>query len=138
MWAPGITRIEFVADMGESPACVHRSTGVIFLNRRIWKELETKFPDLHRDIKFFILLHEWAHVTLQSRDEKLVDKFAHKVYLSYGKSLKASNYALTYLLDARKRGHAERMLNQFNRAWEFDRFANRNPKIKTSSPFKLN
>lgn len=128
VWAPGITSIQYVADLGSTPACVHRATGTIYVSLRIWNELKRKFPKHHKDIKLFILLHEFAHVSLKSTDEKEVDREAFRLYLQFpGKSLKAAVYALTRLLKHNSPEHLERMAAQLHRAINYDKTINKNP-----------
>jgi hypothetical protein len=122
-WANGVKDIVFVEDgsLGNTPAAVHRASGIIYFNRDVWNKLNP-------DQRFFLLLHEAAHVWLKSSDEKLVDALAHKLYLEKGKSLKNSFLAITRNLTFNNPEHFKRVKNQFKRAWEFDRIVNKNPK----------
>tara|TARA_R110001606_G_scaffold18895_1_gene70210 strand:- start:241 stop:624 length:384 start_codon:yes stop_codon:yes gene_type:complete len=118
-WAPGVTAIEYVTDLGTTPASVNRRTGTIYINLRIWKRL----PPSHR---FFVLLHEMGHIVLKTKDEKAVDDWAFKEYAARGYSLKESVKALTRLLSFAGREHTERANLQLARAKAFDRRVNKN------------
>jgi hypothetical protein len=118
-WAKGITAVQFVTDLGDTPAAVDRYSGIIYLNGRMW-------PTLTKDQKFFVLLHEWAHIQLQSTDEKAVDKLAFEEYSRRGYSLKQSVNALTRLLNFSDREHYERAYLQLQRAIQYDKEHNNN------------
>ena len=55
VWSDGIKRIKFANNLNGSPAAVHRASGVIYLDKKIWNDLEKFYPDYHKDIKYFIL-----------------------------------------------------------------------------------
>lgn len=126
-WANGVKDVRFVGNLKGSPACVHRKTGVILVDTQMWNDLKRRFPNHYKDIRYFILLHECAHIWLKSRNEKEVDALAFSIYARDNRSHKAAVYALTHLLTVGKRGHADRMRLQFQRAWNHDHFVNKNP-----------
>lgn len=133
MWADGIKSVRFVPSLPNgSPACVHRATGIILVDQGIWDRLKRDYPDYYKDMRYFILLHEYMHVALKSRNEKEVDAMARKVYLSENRSHKALIFVLTELLTVSKRGHKDRILLQFIDTWNHDYQVNRNPKMNFS------
>lgn len=117
-----IREIYFVNWLGNSPACVDRESGDIYINEELWKNI----PLAHR---LFILLHEWGHVALNTKDELEVDEFAHDLYMALGYSLKESVKALTRQLHYSNAQHLDRTQKQLSRAEEFDYFQNCNYKI---------
>ena len=107
-----ITSVKYLnefPDHNNSPAMVNRKTGELFINLDRWKDIAF----VHR---VFIILHELAHVVLDSSDEMAVDALAHKWYIEMGYSLTESVYALTKVLHADSKVNYERSLAQYNRA----------------------
>lgn len=80
---PSNAIIEGVRQLGKTPATVNRKTGVLYLNSDI-------VPMLNEDQLFFVMLHEMAHVVLQTKDESEADNWAFKQYQKTGRSLKDS------------------------------------------------
>lgn len=117
-----VKAIYYVPDLGNSPARVDRSSGEIFINARLWKNL----PFAHR---LFILLHEFGHVALDTSDELAVDEFAHRLYMEMGYPLSESVKALTQVLKYDDNGQQlERTKHQLTRAQQFDYYVNCNYK----------
>ncbi|MBC8051880.1 MAG: hypothetical protein H7Y13_02330 [Sphingobacteriaceae bacterium] len=121
-WATGITKIIRVADLGNTPARVNRRTGVMYLSLKHMKAM----PKEHR---LFVMLHEQAHVELQTTDEVKADAAAFKKYADRGYSLKASVKALTRVLNGENHEHAWRMYCQLKRAEQYDIKFNGNTKL---------
>jgi hypothetical protein len=119
-----VTKITMVADLGTTPATINRVTGEMFLNERIWKTL-------NKDQRLFILLHEAAHVTLNTTDELEADQWAFEQYAKLGGSLKESVKSLTRVLNYQNPEHYERTQAQLERALKFDSKFNNNPKAKS-------
>lgn len=112
-WATGITKITKVADLGNTPARVNRRTGEMFISLKHM----LKMPVEHR---LFVMLHEQAHVELQTTDEFKADELAFKRYADMGYSLNAAVKALTRVLDDSNREHYARMRKQLERAKAYD------------------
>jgi len=75
-------------------------------------------PASHRT---FIMLHEMAHVVLQTTDEIEADAWAFNQYAKLGLPLSESVKALTRILNPRSPEHNERMYLQLQRALKYDR-----------------
>ena len=120
--ATAITKITHVYDLGGTPARVNRRTGEMFLCIPQLKKL----PKEHR---LFIMLHEMAHVVLQTENEGEADAWAFAKYAEMGYSLKASVHALTDTLKAQFPQHYMRMWQQLQRAEKYDREVNHNTKF---------
>lgn len=112
-WATGITKIVRVPDLGATPARVNRRTGVMYISLKHMKAL----PVEHR---LFVMLHEQAHVELQTKDEFKADEAAFKKYADMGYSLNAAVKALTQVLNDKNPEHAWRMYLQLQRAKAYD------------------
>ncbi|MGN7988667.1 hypothetical protein ACTJKC_15065 [Pedobacter sp. 22226] len=112
-WAKGITKITRVADLGATPARVNRRTGEMFLSIRHMKAM----PKEHR---LFVMLHEKAHVELQTTDEVTADAKAFKEYADLGYSLNQSVKVLTSVLNEDNPEHHWRMYLQLQRAKAYD------------------
>lgn len=108
-WATKVRGVRYRNDLGNSPAAVGRTTGIIFINPRIW-------PTLTKDEQYFIICHEWAHIKGQLMDEKKTDALAFKRYVKSGRSLKATIYALAKILDLEN----PRVAAQLYRARKYD------------------
>ncbi len=114
-----ISKIYEVDDLGTTPARVNRETGELYINKRIW-------PTLSKNKRMFILLHEAGHATLKTRNEFEADEYAFNNYAAMGLPLSESIKALTQVLPFDKPQHEERVMAQFNRAFQYD---NRNKPI---------
>lgn len=121
MQAKTITKITYFPTLGGTPARVNRVTGEMQISLEHWKQL----PPEHR---FFIMLHELAHLVLQTRDEKAVDEWAFAEYAKRGYSLKQSVFALTKVLSFTNQEHYWRAYLQLERAREYDYYVNGNKK----------
>lgn len=121
VWAKKINRVIFVRDLGETPAMVGRASGTVYISGPWWNLLP-------KEQRLFILLHELGHLKLRTSNEKLVDAWAHREYLKRGYSLTQSIYALSRILNFRNPEHLERLENQYNRAYQYDKHVNKNPK----------
>lgn len=122
MYARGITRFE-VADesvLDDSPAAVHRKTGVCYINPALIRRL-----GMTKAMLVFMLLHENAHLVLNTDDELAVDAYAHKQYMDLGYSLKQSVYAHTKVLSFDKTEDFVRARLQLERALAYDHEHNR-------------
>ncbi|TKB96852.1 hypothetical protein [Pedobacter cryophilus] len=121
----GITEVVHVPDLGKTPASVNRKTGVMYISLKHTK----KMPFEHI---LFMMLHENAHVVLQTTDEVLADEKAFKDYADLGYSLNASIKALTQVLNEKNKDHAWRMYLQLERAKAYDLKKNGNTKFLTN------
>lgn len=117
--ATGITSIEYVRNIGSTPARVNRKTGHLQINMDV-------FPRLKDEHKAFVLLHEEGHVVLDSSDEMAVDEYAFKKYAALGYSLTESVKALTQVLNSKSPEHTKRAYLQLQRALEYDNKNNKN------------
>ena len=125
MPAKGITAIHWVDDLGDTPARVNRDTGEMYLSRKYMRHM----PQEHR---LFVMLHEMAHVVLQTTDEEQADAWAFQQYADMGYSLKAGVKALTRVLNDKNPEHAWRMYLQLRRAQDYDYRVNKNLKAYQS------
>lgn len=121
-WAKGITKVTWVADLGGTPARVNRRTGEMTCSTRHMMAM----PKEHR---LFVMLHEKAHVELQTTNEIVADAAAFREYADLGYSLNASVKALTRVLNDKNPEHAWRMYLQLQRAKAYDRSHYGNTKI---------
>ena len=112
VWSKGINGIRFVKNL-PGPAAVHRRSGVILLNPTIWKKLTI-------DQRYFVLLHEWAHIDLKSSNEVAVDHHAFKEYAKRHYRLSQAVKALTQILSFRSPEHMFRSKRMLQRAIAFD------------------
>lgn len=112
-WAKGITKITYVPDLGGTPARVNRRTGEMQLSLKHMRAM----PKEHR---LFVMLHEKAHVELQTTDEVKADAQAFKEYADLGYSLNAGVKALTKVLNDKNPEHFWRMYAQLKRAKAYD------------------
>ncbi|MFD1632029.1 hypothetical protein [Pseudopedobacter beijingensis] len=122
IWAKGITKIIKVPDLGMTPARVNRRTGVMEISVRHMRNM----PVAHR---LFVMLHEQAHVELQTTDEVKADAYAFKKYADMGYSLKESVKALTKVLNDKNPEHNWRMYLSLKRAEQYDLEFNGNLKF---------
>ncbi len=120
----GITEIVYVDDLKRNtPASVDRNTGVLYINLKVWNKIKVW------EHRFFVLLHEYAHVVLNTSDELAVDKLAFELYAKYGCSLTKSVTALSELLNNNNPDHCWRTYLQLERAKEFDYKNNGNKEV---------
>lgn len=117
MAARGITSISFLPDLGSTPATVNKRTGQLFISLRHWRKMTPQQ-------RFFMLLHEAGHVTLQTSNEFEADRWAFEQYTSRGHSLKESVYALSKILSGRSPEHYHRVKAQLERALLHDQLNN--------------
>ncbi|MBK0383533.1 hypothetical protein I5M32_11250 [Pedobacter sp. SD-b] len=120
--AKGITDVVRVADLGRTPGCVNRRTGVMYISMK-------HINNMPKEHILFMMLHEKAHVELQTNDENLADEQAFKEYAALGYSLKESVKALTRVLDDKNPSHNWRMYQQLQRAEKYDIEKNGNTKL---------
>lgn len=123
----GITAIYEVDDLGTTPARVNRRTGELYINKKIWK-------DLDQDARLFVLLHEAGHVDQDTRSELKADNYAFHAYAQAGKPLTKSIQALTRLLHFNNPQHFDRVKAQTHRAFSYDFHINGN---QAADPEKL-
>ncbi|MEZ0610451.1 hypothetical protein ACAW74_18195 [Fibrella sp. WM1] len=71
-YAPGLTAIQFVDDV--PTAQTDADTGLTLINRQLWASLDTAQ-------RYFLLLHEQAHLTGQTEDELTADRLAIAQFL---------------------------------------------------------
>lgn len=123
--AKGFTKVYYVEHLGDSPtpARVNRITGELYINMSRWREIE---KEEHR---VFIVLHELAHVILNSSDEQEVDQLAFVMYTRLGYSLKESVRALSAVLSGNSPAHYWRVYLQLERAKMYDYTMNKNEKV---------
>jgi hypothetical protein len=119
----GITRVYFVEHIDRTPACCLRSTGEMWIDINKWRTFTY-------EQKVFIILHENAHIVLNTSDEKAVDKLAHEQYMAMGLSLTKSVHALTRVLSYSTDEHMERTVAQLKRAIVYDVLVNKNKKLE--------
>jgi hypothetical protein len=119
----GITAIvDYPTLPGGTPARVEMNTGVMERNMSVFNRI----PESHQ---MFIMLHEMAHVVLQTTNEIEADAWAFKQYADMGYPLSESVKALTRILNPNLREHNERMYLQTVRAEKYDREINHNTKV---------
>jgi len=115
-----IKSITVVPDLGSTPARVNRYTGAAYVNGRTW-------PDIPKESKLFILLHEAGHATKNTRDEIEADSFAFDAYARLGYPLSKSIQALTRVLNFSNPEHFDRVAAQLRRACMYDKLHNNQP-----------
>ena len=111
-WSVGIRRVVIAADLGATPAGVAPSSGILYINARLWKTLTPAE-------RFFVLLHEWAHIAGQTRSEYEADRLAFTEYARRGYSLRSAVFALTKILPFTSPEHYRRAVEQLERAIQF-------------------
>ena len=119
----GITEFVYTAYPGFSPAKANRRTGVVYINENVWEFLPTNH-------KLFVLLHEEAHIILDSNDEDEADALAFKRYADLGHSLNDSVLALSKVLTMSQPQHYWRVYRQLQRAKEYDYYNNGNKRFR--------
>lgn len=113
-----ISKIYEVDDLGTTPARVNRETGELYINKRVW-------PTLSKNKRMFILLHEAGHASLKTRNEFEADEYAFNNYAAMGLPLSESIKALSRVLPFDKPQHEQRVMAQFNRAFQYDNSRNK-------------
>ncbi|MEZ5047481.1 MAG: hypothetical protein R2831_10870 [Chitinophagaceae bacterium] len=101
-----------------TPARCNRRTGQIWINDEVMRGI----PHAHR---YFILLHELGHITLNTSNELEADRFAFKHFIESGYPLTESVKALSRVLTGSNDEHVDRVATQIERAKYIDSF---NPK----------
>lgn len=101
-------------DLGATPAGVHPGSGILYINARLWNNLTEAE-------RFFILLHENAHIQGQTRSEYEADRLAFEEYARRGYSLRSAVFALTKILPFTTPEHYQRAVQQLQRAIEFQK-----------------
>lgn len=92
MFANGIYGFRFRKDMMPvSVASVNTKTGIIDINEAIWAKIPAQ-------VRFFVLLHEYAHIHYQTTSELIADAMALKHFEEKGYSEKQAINALISLL----------------------------------------
>lgn len=117
--AKGITKINYVADLGKSPARVNRYTGECWINLKIWNQLPF-------EQRLFVLLHENAHVALCTTNELEADSLAFAQYAERGHKLTEAILSLTRILNFSNSEHYLRANVQLERAKLYDYHINGN------------
>jgi hypothetical protein len=100
-----------------SPAIANRVTGTVFLNIPYIK----KYTPAER---VFIVLHEIAHIFLQTKNEFEADQWAFDQYIKMGYKLTDAVKALTHTLHDTNQEHLARAQAQFIRAKNTDNMHN--------------
>lgn len=118
----GITQIIYKPNLGNTPASVNRETGVMYISLHHAKRM----PFEH---VLFMMLHEKAHVELQTTNEIEADERAFQEYAQLGYSLTESVKALTQVLNENNKEHAWRMYLALERAKKYDLLKNKNTKV---------
>jgi hypothetical protein len=122
MRAKGVTNVIWVHDLGNTPAMCDRNTGEMFCSIK-------HFQRMPLEQRLFVMLHEKAHLEHDTNSEDVADAQAFKEYAALGYSLTASVKALTQVLNDRNPEHLRRMINQLNRAKQYDLIKNGNTKL---------
>jgi hypothetical protein len=76
-----LKEIYILDEIADSPASSYIQNGIILVSAKHFDTYPTEY-------RFFILLHEYFHITAYSRDEELVDQLAFEEYAKRGYSLK--------------------------------------------------
>lgn len=110
-----IVKVHIVEHLNGSrtPARCNRRTGDIWINKEHTKGMKPEHL-------FFILLHELAHIKLNSSDELEVDKWASEQYVKCGYALTSSVQSLSSILTGDCEEHVERVKAQLDRATTID------------------
>lgn len=115
MAAKGITSIEFVANLGNSPASTHRPSG------KVWVNSSFLGPQMRKRYWDFILDHEEGHIVLDTKCEFKADAYASaKFFNKYCADPMDSVKALTEVLPMNTPEQRERVKRQTERAQKFD------------------
>jgi len=117
-----IVKVPFLPQGG--PASVNAITRKLTLSEEYWSTMKHEW-------KIFILLHELAHLNLNSSDELEVDAYAMKWYVKLGYSPKEAVYALTKVLNLRTTEQIQRIVQQLDLAKHYDYLYNNNKKAKS-------
>lgn len=122
--AKRITKVVYTEDLNNTPAAVNRSTGVLYIKPSV-------FNSFSHAQQAFIILHERAHVELDTDNEFLADEEAFRQYVKKGFPLSQSIYALSRVLTMNSPEHLQRVIAQLQRAKQFDKSVNHNAKVST-------
>ena len=103
-WAADITATVRTGRLkGGSPAAVHPTTGVLYLNGPVWDTLS-------ESERAFVVAHERGHLRGRTRDELTADRLGFAEYAAAGHSLKALVAGMRRKLDPdRDPAHLERL-----------------------------
>jgi hypothetical protein len=124
----GIKQILEVDNLVSSPARVNRKTGTLLVSREHFKNMDPNY-------RYFVLLHEEAHVLFDTDDEMMCDEYAMRKMIKKGYPLSEILKSLTRVLSYNKDSHYGRTLNIFNKLREYDYHVNGNDKVLTSLNF---
>lgn len=103
MLAKGIYGFRFRKDMMPvSVASVNTKTGIIDINEVIWKSLPP-------NVKFFVLLHEYAHIQYQTTSELKADEIALMLFKQNGYTEREAINTLISLLPFTTYEHFKRV-----------------------------
>jgi len=94
---------------------------VLYINRPMWQSIS-------ENTQVFMLCHEEEHLLAQSKNEFRTDKGGFKKYISSGRSLKDSVYAIVNFLDMQNPESRWRAILQLDRALKYDYEVNGNKK----------
>jgi hypothetical protein len=100
--------------LGNSPAAVNPSTGILYINPLIW-------PRLSEDEKDQIIFHELGHLKGYTTNEMKADEIAHQLYTSGKEGKKRSLKSTVYLLQKILPSNHPRIEAQLLRAEKTDR-----------------
>ncbi len=116
-------KIIIVPDLGSTPARVHRPSGTIYLNGRIF----SNYADYEQKL---IILHEQGHYELQTRDEVEADAYALEKFTgSELYSLKKALYSFYNTLDMKNPNHIRRYNEILLKVLQIDYYKYGNYKI---------
>ena len=76
-----LKEIYIIDSITDTPACCYIGKGIMLISARHFNAYPVEY-------RFFILLHEYAHLTLASENEQAADKYAFDEYAKRGYSLK--------------------------------------------------
>lgn len=115
MGANGITSIEFVDNLGSSPASTHRPTGKVWVNKSFLG------PQMRKRYWDFILDHEEGHIVLNTKSEFAADAYALTKFLNkYAAEPMDAVKALTEVLPMNTAEQRERVRIITEKAQKFD------------------
>ncbi|MER0442779.1 hypothetical protein [Emticicia sp. W12TSBA100-4] len=105
MLAKGIYGFNFRKDMMPvSVASVNTKTGIIDINETVWNTLPA-------NVKFFVLLHEYAHIEYQTTSELKADEMALMLFEKQGYTEREAINTLISLLPFTTYEHFKRVSN---------------------------
>jgi hypothetical protein len=125
-FSPEDIKIYYADIPRRTPASANRATGEIFLNINRWHKIKPSH-------KVFIILHEMAHIVLNTSNEYAVDQWAQEQYIAMGYPLTESVKALTQVLPGRSAEQIKRAELQMQRATQIN---NKNMQlVSNNEPF---